>query len=244
MATFVKGNAVPNASGYELLEKVGESYNSLATASEINFEVSAMDFAAGDHLLAVKAKGDGVNYSDSDPSETVTYTVEAADGGWEVYSPDNAATVSEEGGVPTVTCTTNKAVVLMKNTTKAFSFNSPADSAADGGRMVICGRYGNNVLAFRPRGSSIGTNLQRYDYTTFGGAVLTTDASAVNTFAAGDKLSVDWSGNTARLYVNDVLQSSFDCSTYIASEGWQKCAGFMFTNVPASTVTLSNFTLA
>ena len=76
MATFVKGNAVPNASGYELLEKVGESYNSLATASEINFEVSAMDFAAGDHLLAVKAKGDGVNYSDSDPSETVTYTVE------------------------------------------------------------------------------------------------------------------------------------------------------------------------
>lgn len=76
MATFVKGDAVPNASGYELLEKVGETYNSLATASEINFEVSAMDFAAGDHLLAVKAKGDGVNYSDSDPSETVTYTVE------------------------------------------------------------------------------------------------------------------------------------------------------------------------
>lgn len=75
MATFVKGNAVPNASGYELLEKVGESYNSLATASEINFEVSAMPFEAGDHLLAVKAKGDGVNYSDSDPSETVTYTV-------------------------------------------------------------------------------------------------------------------------------------------------------------------------
>lgn len=79
MATFVKGDAVPNASGYELLEKVGESYNSLATASEINFEVSAMDFAAGDHLLAVKAKGDGVNYSDSDPSDTVTYTVEAGE---------------------------------------------------------------------------------------------------------------------------------------------------------------------
>ncbi len=79
MATFVKGNAVPNASGYELLEKVGEAYNALATASDINFEVSAMEFEPGDHLLAVKAKGDGVNYSDSDPSETVTYTVEDED---------------------------------------------------------------------------------------------------------------------------------------------------------------------
>lgn len=76
MATFVKGDAVLNASGYELLEKVGETYNSLATASDINFEVSAMEFEPGDHLLAVKAKGDGVNYSDSDPSDTVKYTVE------------------------------------------------------------------------------------------------------------------------------------------------------------------------
>ena len=56
MATFVKGDAVLNASGYELLEKVGETYNSLATASDINFEVSAMEFEPGDHLLAVKAK--------------------------------------------------------------------------------------------------------------------------------------------------------------------------------------------
>lgn len=78
MATFVKGNAVENAIGYELLEKVGETYTSLATANEINFEVSAMQFEEGDHYLAVKAKGDGVEYTDSDPSEPVTYTVAGA----------------------------------------------------------------------------------------------------------------------------------------------------------------------
>ena len=73
MATYVKGDAVANATSYELFEKVGDAYNSLATASEINFEVSAMDFEAGDHVLVVKAHADG--YESSEYSNAVTYNV-------------------------------------------------------------------------------------------------------------------------------------------------------------------------
>ena len=79
MATFVKGNAVANATSYELLEKSGTAYNSLATGEEINFEVSALGLAAGDHVLVVKAKADG--YTDSPYSNEVTYTVEGSDSG-------------------------------------------------------------------------------------------------------------------------------------------------------------------
>ena len=43
MATFIKGNAVANATRYELLEKSAEGeYKSLAEASEINFDISAL----------------------------------------------------------------------------------------------------------------------------------------------------------------------------------------------------------
>lgn len=75
MATYVKGDAVANATGYELLEKTAEGvYNSLAEASEINFELDSLGLAAGDHTLVVKAKADG--YEDSDYSNEVVYTVE------------------------------------------------------------------------------------------------------------------------------------------------------------------------
>lgn len=74
MATFIKGDAVANATSYELLEKTAEGvYNTLATDDEINFEVSAIVTAAGDHTLVVKAKADG--YEDSDPSNEVVYSV-------------------------------------------------------------------------------------------------------------------------------------------------------------------------
>jgi hypothetical protein len=71
--TYVKGNPVANATSYELFENVSGVYTSLATANEINFEVSALNLAAGDHKLAVKAKADG--YEDSDYSNELTYTV-------------------------------------------------------------------------------------------------------------------------------------------------------------------------
>ena len=78
MATFITGDAVANVTGYELLEKTAEGvYNSLEEKNEINFEVSAMDLAPGDHTLVVKAKADG--YETSDPSNEVVYTVEAAE---------------------------------------------------------------------------------------------------------------------------------------------------------------------
>ena len=73
MATYIKGDAVANATSYELYEKVGTSYNLKATASEINFNLDNLNFEAGDHVLVVKAKADG--YEDSDYSNEVTYTV-------------------------------------------------------------------------------------------------------------------------------------------------------------------------
>ena len=78
MSIFVKGNAVANATSYELLEKTAAGdYSSLAEANEISFEVSALGLAPGDHTLVVKAKADG--YDDSDPSNEVVYYVEEVD---------------------------------------------------------------------------------------------------------------------------------------------------------------------
>lgn len=78
MATYVKGNAVANATSYELAEKAsGGTYQTLATAEEINFELDGLGLSGGDHTLVVKAKADG--YQDSDYSNEVVYTVEAAE---------------------------------------------------------------------------------------------------------------------------------------------------------------------
>lgn len=243
MAVFIKGNAVTNATSYTLYEKASDgTYSEVETKSEIDFEVSALTLDPGDHTFVVKAKATG--YEDSDYSNELVYTVAEAEAEWEVYSPDGLATITEENGIPTVTATNGQALVFMKNTNQNFSFVAPAASQADGGRMIIIGRYGSNVLAFRPRGGTTGTNLQRYDYTAFSGGAITTDANATGTFAQGDTLSVTWNGNTATLSVNGTVQSSFDCSTQMASETWKKCAGFMFTNFTGSTATLANFTLS
>lgn len=74
MATYVKGNPVENATRYELFEKVGSNYTSLATGNEINFEVSALGLSGGDHVLAVKAYAEG--YADSEYSNELVYTVQ------------------------------------------------------------------------------------------------------------------------------------------------------------------------
>ena len=72
MATYVKGEAVKNATSYELYEKNGSKYDYLATnEGEINFEVEGLGLGGGKHLLAVKAKAEG--YADSDYSDTVEY---------------------------------------------------------------------------------------------------------------------------------------------------------------------------
>lgn len=76
MADYIKGNAVANATSYELAEKKSGSYTKLSEAAEINFEVSALGLAKGDHVLAVKAKADG--YADSAWSNEVTYTAKGS----------------------------------------------------------------------------------------------------------------------------------------------------------------------
>lgn len=82
MATYVKGDEVTKTTdgtavtkdvSYELFEKVGEAYNSLATGNEIKFEVSALGLLEGKHTLVVQAHADG--YESSDYSNEVEYSV-------------------------------------------------------------------------------------------------------------------------------------------------------------------------
>ena len=77
MATYIKGDKIANATLYELFKKNGSYYASLATANEINFEVSALGLGGGNHTLVVKAKADG--YEDSDYSNEVVYEVEGGE---------------------------------------------------------------------------------------------------------------------------------------------------------------------
>lgn len=72
MTTYVKGDKVANATSYKLFEGDTE----IAEASEINFNVSELIKAEGEHTLHVKAYADG--YSPSDASNTVKYTVSAS----------------------------------------------------------------------------------------------------------------------------------------------------------------------
>lgn len=78
MATYVKGDAVTNATKYDLKEKNSDgTYTTLVEdASEINFEVSALGLEEGDHNLVVVAQADG--YTDSDPSNEVVFTVSSS----------------------------------------------------------------------------------------------------------------------------------------------------------------------
>lgn len=76
MATFIKGDPVPNATNYMLYENTADGQTQLALADEINFDLSTMTFEPGDHTLYVVAKA--VGYSDSDPSNEVVYTVAKA----------------------------------------------------------------------------------------------------------------------------------------------------------------------
>ena len=77
MAIYVKGDAVENATSYELLEKTAEGvYSSLTEANEINFAMAALNLAPGDHIMVVKAKA--ADYEDSDYSNEVVYTVAEA----------------------------------------------------------------------------------------------------------------------------------------------------------------------
>ena len=78
----VKGEAIENAVAYDLYEKNSDgTYTHLAedlTADDgIEINLTALGLAVGSHTLVVKARGDGVSYSDSPYSNELTYTVAA-----------------------------------------------------------------------------------------------------------------------------------------------------------------------
>lgn len=75
MATFIKGNAVENATSYVLMEKTANGvYNSLAESNELNFELSTLGLNPGEHTLVVKAKAHF--YDSSNPSNEVVYVAD------------------------------------------------------------------------------------------------------------------------------------------------------------------------
>lgn len=74
MATYVKGDAVANATSYKLFNDGTE----IATNTEINFNVTELITAEGEHKLTVKAYADG--YTASDASNEVVFTVSASGG--------------------------------------------------------------------------------------------------------------------------------------------------------------------
>lgn len=75
-ASIIKGALVPNATAYNLYEKVttGQTveYVFKATNTEINFNLTTLNLSEGDHTFVVQATAPG--YESSDYSNEVTYT--------------------------------------------------------------------------------------------------------------------------------------------------------------------------
>lgn len=140
MPTYVRGNAVANATRYELFENNSGTYTSLGEASEINFEVSALGLAAGDHILVVRAEADG--YLDSEYSDPVTYTVAEESGAtldsiaWDSLSyrdifiesnimPDinnNSLLTNKTGSYGYAQCYDDRSVVILEDTTAQTNY--------------------------------------------------------------------------------------------------------------------------
>ena len=74
MSKYIKGDAVANATSYELYEKVGSNYSLLDKKNEINFNLDEISFDSGEHILVVKAKA--VGYEDSEYSNEVTINID------------------------------------------------------------------------------------------------------------------------------------------------------------------------
>ena len=106
MAYYIKGNPVANAKSYELLEKKNGTYNSIKEASEINFDVSTLNLAPGEHIFVVKAHASG--YESSEYSNEVSYNVSESGGntGGEPTEPDNPGGDTPSTGT-TTTLTAN-----------------------------------------------------------------------------------------------------------------------------------------
>ena len=152
--SYVKGDAVENATSYELLEEKDGAYTSLTTqdsGGEINIEVSALGLAAGDHNLVVKAKADG--YEDSEYSDPVVYTVEAGEVasyvGAEAFCNTGIRivedTTSDLGWKQTTSGTSSFATDLIPVTSENSVWLQYVWNNRDGGSQYICiGLYDTN----------------------------------------------------------------------------------------------------
>ena len=77
-STWSPGYDDSTANAYTLLTNrtvAGEGYEEVTTATEINFDVSALNLSAGTHMFVVQATAPGTGYEDSEYSNEVTYTV-------------------------------------------------------------------------------------------------------------------------------------------------------------------------
>lgn len=95
MAKHVQGSAVANATSYKLFEKNGTNYTEKATQSiggNIDFDLSALAFAAGTHQLVVKAYASG--YLDSAYSNEVSYVVQGTSTGTKIVDEITGVTMS------------------------------------------------------------------------------------------------------------------------------------------------------
>lgn len=124
MATYVKGAAVANATSYELFEKSGENYNSLATANSINFEVSALGLAPGNHSLVVQAHADGYESSDYSNEEVYTVIDDSISIVYDVFANNNGEIANSSGGCTSIIVTNLQSNTEYKiHTTNSEIFN-------------------------------------------------------------------------------------------------------------------------
>lgn len=145
---FVRGVAVENAEEYELAEKYSDGTYSepLATANEINFEVSAMGLAVGEHSLVVRATTTAEGFENSDYSDPVTYT---ADGNvtYTVTAVPNIATVKLEAeGYTTVTKTGSASITVAVGTTVNWSVSADGYTEQNGTYTISGGNKTENVI--------------------------------------------------------------------------------------------------
>lgn len=118
MAKYIKGNNVANATSYELFEKANGVYTSLSEASEINFDVDALNLASGDHTLVVKAHASG--YESSEYSNEVSVTIGEGGGTDTTYYTITYNYVDSNG--TTIQTATTESVAA--GTNKSFSISS------------------------------------------------------------------------------------------------------------------------
>ena len=230
MATYIKGDAVANATSYDLLEKSGDgAYNVIANNTEINFDLEALGLTEGEHVFVVKAKADG--YDDSDYSNEVTWVYDDGVTNWEFYSQsaDAQMTVGEDGDlyVTDTVAAQSRMCVALASVNGGYSLKSPYFPSTAASNMLAIYAVGTEGYYFRCNGST-GVALQRYSHATFSGSKQKEDASATAVYTGTDKIGVEWEGNTAVLYINDARITSFDMSAYMKPEG-RKVAGVAYT---------------